>query len=74
MNAEGTFKSRAAPCGRMVDGETFEDHDEEVVVTREVRFSCGCLRIQHEYHDGTVSLRVVRHDGRVVEEELDSAE
>ena len=74
MNAEGNFKGREAPCGRIVDGATFEDHDDEVVVTREVEFSCGCLSIQHEFHDGTVSRRIVRHDGHVLVDELDSAE
>ncbi len=74
MNAEGSFRSRQAPCGRFVDGESFEDHDDEVVVTREVEFKCGCVSIQHEYHDGTVSRRVVHHDGHVLVDELLSAE
>ena len=74
MNAEGSFKSQQAPCGRIVDGETFEDHDDEVVVTRNVEYSCGCQSIQHEYHDGSVSRKVVRHDGHVLIDELDLAE
>ena len=74
MNAEGSFKSRQAPCGRIVDGESFEDHDDDVVVTREVEFKCGCVSIQHEYHDGAVSRRVVHHDGHVMIDELLSAE
>ena len=55
MNANGTVKGLQAPCGRIVDGETYEDHDDEVVVTRETFYSCGCQSIQHEYHDGSVS-------------------
>ena len=74
MNADGTFKDRPAPCGRIVDGSSYEDHDDEVVVTREVEYACGCTSIQHEYHDGSVSRRVVRHDGHVLVDELISAE
>jgi hypothetical protein len=39
------------------------------VVTREVFYDCGCQSILHEYHDGTVSRRIVRHDGRVLTDE-----
>ena len=34
MNADGSFTGQPAPCGRIVDGENYEDHDDEVVVTR----------------------------------------
>jgi len=74
MNANGSFKGLQAPCGQIVDGDNYEDHDEEVVVTRETFYSCGCQTVQHEYHDGTVSRRIVRHDGHVLVDELDSAE
>jgi hypothetical protein len=74
VNANGSLKDQAAPCGRIVDSEQFEDHDDEVVVTRETVYSCGCQSINHEYHDGSISRRVVRHDGTVLEDELLSAE
>ena len=74
MNANGSFKSLKAPCGRLVDGEHYEDHDEEVVVTQETFYACGCQSIQHEYHDGCVSRRIVHHDGRVLVDEILSAE
>ena len=74
MNANGSFKGQTAPCGKIRDGELYEDHDDDVVVTRESEYSCGCISIQHEYHDGSVSRRVVRHDGRVMVDELLSAE
>ena len=70
MNANGTFKGRQAPCGMLCDGENYEDHDDEVVVTQETFFACGCQAIQHEYHDGSVSRRIVRHDGHVLVDEL----
>ena len=74
MNADGNFRGQKAPCGRIVDGENYEDHDDEVTVTRETVYTCGCQSIQHQYHDGSVSRRVVRHDGRVIVDELISAE
>jgi hypothetical protein len=74
VNAEGRFRDRQAPCGKIVDGESYEDHDEDVVVTREVEYMCGCLSIQHEYHDGSVSRKVVHHDGHVLVDEVLYAE
>jgi hypothetical protein len=49
VNANGSFKDRRAPCGRLCDGETYEDRDYEVVITQETFYSCGCESIQHEY-------------------------
>ncbi|MBI4477332.1 MAG: hypothetical protein HY654_09180 [Acidobacteria bacterium] len=74
MNAIGSFKGLQAPCGRIVDGERYEDHDDEVVITQETLYTCGCQSIQHEYHDGSVSRKIVRHDGHVLVDELLSAE
>jgi hypothetical protein len=74
VNANGSFKGQPAPCGKIVDGEHYEDHDDDCVVTREVEYACGCLSVQHEYHDGSVSRRIVRHDGHVLMDELLSAE
>jgi hypothetical protein len=74
VNENGTFASQKAPCGRSVSGHNYEDHDDDVVVTWETIFDCGCQSIQHEYHDGSVSRRVVRHDGRVLTDEMLSAE
>jgi hypothetical protein len=58
-----------APCGRIVDAESYEDRDEEALLTQELEYACGCRSIQHEYHDGTVSRKVVRHDGKVLVDE-----
>jgi hypothetical protein len=68
------FTQQQAPCGRLVDGETYQDRDEETVLTLEVDYACGCRTVHHEYHDGSVSRRVVRHDGHVLVDELFSAE
>ncbi|HUF28189.1 MAG TPA: hypothetical protein VMM18_14530 [Gemmatimonadaceae bacterium] len=75
MTASSTrFTSQQAPCGRIVDGEAYEDRDEETLLTRELDYVCGCRSIDHEYHDGSVSRRVIRHDGTVLVDELLSAE
>ena len=68
------FTQQHAPCGRTVDGETYQDRDEETLLTLEIDFACGCRTIRHEYHDGSVSEKVVLHDGHVVVDELLSAE
>ena len=70
MIASGTFKARQAPCGRVVDGFSYRDDDPDVVVTNETDFACGCRLIDHEYHDGSISHRVIRHDGKVLVDEL----
>jgi len=69
-----SFTQQQAPCGRFVDGETYQDRDEETLLTLEVDFVCGCKSIRHEYHDGSVSQKLIRHDGHVLVDELDSAE
>jgi hypothetical protein len=74
MTTSGLFKNRQAPCGRVVDGETYQDDDPDAVITQAIDYVCGCRCIQHEYHDGTISRMVVRHDGRVLVDELMSAE
>ena len=64
------FGGEKAPCGKRVSGERFRDRDEECLVSDEMFYECGCQTIRHEYHDGSVSLRVVRHDGTVEVDEL----
>jgi hypothetical protein len=68
------FSSAQAPCGRFIDGEVFQDDDEQAVVTREMDFSCGCRTIRHEYHDGAIAEKVVHHNGTVLVDTLISAE
>ena len=68
------FTSQRAPCGQVVDGESYRDQDEEVVVTEELDYSCGCRSIRHEYHDGSVSCKMIHHNGTVLVDELDCAE
>ena len=69
-----SFKGQPAPCGRNVDGESYQDRDADALLTEELDYACGCRTIRHEYHDGSMSRKVVRHDGKVLVDELLSAE
>jgi hypothetical protein len=62
-----------APCGQIVEAERREDRDTECLLTYDVQYACGCRSISHEYHDGAVSRKVVRHDGVVLVDELFTA-
>jgi hypothetical protein len=56
------FASELAPCGRTVDGEDYRDADDEGLVIYDQYYACGCRRIRHEYHDGSVQMTTTRHD------------
>ena len=66
------FTAQQAPCGRIVDGEHMQDQDEECLVSDEWFYACGCRIIHHEYHDGTISSMVVRHDGKTLTDEMEA--
>jgi len=40
------------------------------MVFDDVNYDCGCRKIRHQFHDGSVRSRVIRHDGRVLLNEL----
>jgi hypothetical protein len=65
-----TVKNQSAPCGRIVDAERRDERDEDGLVVRDMYYACGCRSIRHEYHDGSVCRRIVRHDGAVLVDEL----
>jgi hypothetical protein len=60
------FASEKAPCGKTVEGRRHRDDDDEGFVIDDLYYDCGCRTVRHAYHDGSVSTRVVRHDGRVL--------
>ena len=64
------FRAEQAPCGRIVDGEHYQDGDDECLVTEQWSYACGCRSTRHEYHDGSVCRKVVRHDGTVLADEF----
>ena len=69
-----SFTRRQALCGQIVDGKRYEDRDDETMLTEELDYACGCRSICHEYHDGSVSRKLIRHDGTVLVDELLAAE
>jgi hypothetical protein len=64
------FASELAPCGRKADGERYQVEDDQGLVTDETFYVCGCERLRQEYHDGSFYRKVVRHDGRVLVDEI----
>jgi hypothetical protein len=74
MVATSPVKNQQAPCGRIVDAQHYQDSDEDTLLTDAWYYACGCQSIQHQYHDGSVSRKVVHHDGAVLVDELMGAE
>ena len=63
------FVAEQAPCGKVVAGDHYQEEDDHGQVIRDQYYECGCRRIRHEYHDGSIEVRAVRHDGRPVKGE-----
>ncbi|MDQ4052338.1 MAG: hypothetical protein M3237_06505 [Actinomycetota bacterium] len=63
------FDARPAPCGRTFDGEQFLTEDQQGLVTLDVRYACGCQTHREEFHDGSVHLMSVHHNGKVLMDE-----
>ena len=72
MVKDTPFKSEEAPCGQIMDGERHEDRVAGCRVTDERSYACGCQVIRHEYHDGTFARKVVRHDGKVLVDRMNT--
>lgn len=58
-----------APCGRLGDADRSQDDDFEGLRRDDLLFACGCRKLRHEFHDGSVRIRTVRHDGKVLMDE-----
>ena len=52
------FQSEKAPCGRIVEGEHFQDQDDEGLVTDNFYYACGC-----RLHPARVPRRQCREQG-----------
>jgi hypothetical protein len=63
------FTREKAPCGRPADAVRHRDDDGDGLLIDDLTYSCGCRRTRHEFHDGSVRMRVVRHDGKVLADE-----
>ena len=58
------FTDEKAPCGKVVAGDHYVDDDGLGMVLRDEYYDCGCSRIRHVYHDGSIEVLVTRHDGK----------
>jgi hypothetical protein len=65
-----SFEGERAPCGRLGPADRREIEDEDGLVLHETRFACGCRSVHREFHDGSFHRKVVRHNGRVLRDEL----
>ncbi|HEY5856342.1 MAG TPA: hypothetical protein VIW24_20475, partial [Aldersonia sp.] len=54
------------------DGRRHEENDDEGLRIDDVTYACGCRRIRHEYHDGSINIKTIRHDGKVLVDEHSS--
>jgi hypothetical protein len=63
------FAKERAPCGKVVEGERHREGDAEGLAFDDLVYACGCRRIRHEFHDGSIRIRTVRHDGKVIMDE-----
>jgi hypothetical protein len=68
-NETFTVKERA-PCRKMTTGTRYHEDDGSGLLCDDVTYACGCRRTVHTFHDGSCRTRVVRHDGRVLLNEL----
>ncbi|TCO44602.1 hypothetical protein EV646_110317 [Kribbella antiqua] len=58
-----------APCGRMGDADRSQEDDFEGFRLDDMHFACGCRQMRHEFHDGSLRIRTVRHDGKILLDE-----
>ncbi len=64
------FTSERAPCRKRVSGHRYHEDDGSGLVCNDVMYSCGCREIVHEFHDGSCRIRIIRHDGRILLNQL----
>lgn len=64
------FTEEKAPCGRRVRGSRYHEDDDSGMLCNDVSYACGCRMIVHTFHDGSCRTRIIRHDGRVLLNEL----
>lgn len=63
------FTAEQAPCGRVVDGQRHQEDDDAGLTLDDKTYACGCRRIRHIFHDGSIRMRTVRHDGKIISDE-----
>ncbi|TDD48126.1 hypothetical protein [Saccharopolyspora elongata] len=69
MVGEDTHFRERAPCGWFVRCIRHREDDAAGLLVDDVAYECGCRQVWHEFHDGSVRIRTVRHDGKVLVDE-----
>ena len=52
MATRTSFTGEAAPCGRVVDGTRYSDHDDAGMTLVHLHYGCGCQDFRDDFHDG----------------------
>jgi hypothetical protein len=63
------FPQQTAPCGRSAHGDHHVEGDDEGLSYDDLNYACGCREIRHVYHDGSIRIRTIRHNGKVLLDE-----
>ncbi|GLZ29652.1 hypothetical protein Lesp02_18420 [Lentzea sp. NBRC 105346] len=63
------FSKHIAPCGRQAEGDHHRDDDDAGFVVDDLIWDCGCRQIRHAFHDGSMRVQTVRHDGKILADE-----
>lgn len=69
LRTTSEFTAKRSPCGKVADGRRHREDDDEGLVIDDLTFTCGCRQSRHMFHDGSVRIRTVRHDGKVLIDE-----
>ena len=69
-SSSNSFTGQKAPCGQSVDGQCHEDRDDEGLIVRDLFYACGCRSLHHEFHDGSLTRKIVHHNGHVLVDEF----
>ena len=70
MQHTTSFEGERAPCGRVGHADREEAEDEDGLRLLLTVYACGCRTMHREFHDGSLHRMVIRHNGRVLRDEL----
>jgi hypothetical protein len=69
MPTSTRFVQEQAPCGRTGDGEHVRDDDDDGLVIDHWYWECSCRKTLHQFHDGSIQVRVYGHHGKLLTDE-----
>lgn len=69
IDATEPITAERAPCGRVKDGHRHKEDDDQGLVYDDLTYTCGCRRFRRQFHDGSIRIKTLRHDGKVLTNE-----